>query len=227
MGEGLLEQVPATDPASLAAAAPAFENAAAEDVVTWATAVFGPRLTLASSFQDVVLLDLAVRADPGIEVAFLDTGAHFAETLEFVEAMRKRYDLNLVVLRPGPDAAPWPCGSARCCELRKVAPLRAHLARRDAWMTGIRRAETATRASAPVVSIDPTFDVVKVNPLARWSDGDVARYLERHRLPLHPLVPRGYPSIGCAPTTSPVLEGSDGRAGRWAGLEKTECGLHG
>lgn len=203
-----------------------FEAATATEVIEWAVGTFGDRLSLACSFQDLVVLDLALSVDPVIEVVFLDTGEHFSETLQFLRAVTERRKLNLVVLRPGPEAEAWPCGTARCCELRKVVPLRAHLADRDAWMTGIRRAESPTRAQTPVVSWDPTFGVAKVNPLATWSDEEVTAYLRDRRLPLHPLVSRGYRSIGCAPTTAPVADGQHGRAGRWSGLDKTECGLH-
>jgi phosphoadenosine phosphosulfate reductase len=195
--------------------------------VEWAVAEYGGRLALAASFQDIVLIDLAVKVDPGIEVVFLDTGAHFPETLAFVEEVRARYDLNLVVTHPGPEAETWPCGSARCCELRKVAPLRAALAGKSAWLTALKRSDAPTRAAAPVVGWDHAFGLVKVNPMAAWSDDDIESYLTDHGLPAHPLVARGYRSIGCAPTTRPTAVGEDPRAGRWAESGKTECGLHG
>lgn len=204
----------------------AFETAPAGAVIAWAVDRFGPGLSLACSFQDCVLLDLAVAVDPAVEVLFLDTGAHFPETLDYVETVRAHYDLNLVVLRPGPDAAAWPCGGERCCEVRKVLPLDRHLAERQAWMTGLKRVDAATRADAPIVAVDDRRAVVKVNPIATWTDADVANYQADHRLPVHPLVPRGYLSIGCAPTTRPVGAGEDPRAGRWAGTGKVECGLH-
>lgn len=203
-----------------------FETAPAEDVVEWAVSTFSSGLSLTCSFQDVVMLDLALRVEPRLEVVFLDTGGHFPETLAFVEQMRRRFEANLVVLRPGPEAAGWPCGTSRCCELRKVAPLQAHLDARDAWLSGLRRSEAPTRAATPIVAFDPRFDVVKVSPLATWSDERVARYVADRQLPQHPLVARGYPSIGCAPTTDPVAPGADARSGRWAGSVKTECGLH-
>jgi phosphoadenosine phosphosulfate reductase len=176
--------------------------------------------------QDAVLVDLAVRADPGVEVVFLDTGFHFPETLAYVEEVRARYGLNLKVLRPGPEADGWPCGTERCCEVRKVVPLDAALRDRGAWFTGLKRVDAATRAQAPIVSWDDRRGLVKVNPLAAWTDDDIAFYSADHRLPVHPLVSEGYLSIGCAPTTRPVAAGEDTRAGRWAGSGKTECGLH-
>jgi len=203
-----------------------FESAPAGKVIAWAVERFGGQISLACSFQDCVIIDLAVGVDPGLEVLFLDTGFHFPETLAYVEEVRRRYDLNLRVLRPDPEADAWPCGSERCCEMRKVIPLDRALADRQAWMTGLKRVDAATRVATPVVSWDEARGLVKVNPLAVWTEGDVQHYQADHRLPIHPLVPRGYLSIGCAPTTRPVAPGEDPRAGRWAGSSKTECGLH-
>ena len=203
-----------------------FETAPASTVVRWAVDTFGDGLVLAASFEDIVLIDLATKFAPDIEVVFLDTEAHFPETLTFVDEVRARYGLNLTVTRPGPEAAAHPCGSAQCCQLRKVEPLRRALAGKTAWLTSLKRADGPTRAGAPIVSWDAGFGLVKVNPLASWTPDDVATYLADRGLPTHPLVARGYLSIGCAPTTRPVGEGEDVRAGRWAGLDKSECGLH-
>ncbi|MGH9100132.1 MAG: phosphoadenylyl-sulfate reductase, partial [Acidimicrobiales bacterium] len=153
-------------------------------------------------------------------------GYHFPETLEYVETVRRRYDLNLRVLRPGPEADGFPCGSDRCCQMRKVVPLDRALAGRQAWMTGLKRVDSPTRATTPIVSWDDTRHLVKVNPIVTWTEDDVAHYQDDHDLPVHRLIPRGYLSIGCAPTTRPVAPGEDPRAGRWAGSNKTECGLH-
>jgi len=201
-------------------------TAPAGKAIRWAVDEFGGDLVLAASFQDVVLIDLAVKVDPRIEVVFLDTGAHFPETLEFVERVRALYDLNLTITQPVPEASGWPCGTERCCELRKVAPLRNVLAEKRAWLTSLKRSDAPTRAAAPVVGWDATFGVVKVNPLATWTDDDVDSYLVDHDLPIHPLMAQGYRSIGCAPTTRPTAEGEDPRSGRWSGTGKTECGLH-
>ncbi len=203
------------------------ERAPARAVVEWAIGRFGADLVVAASFQDIVLVDLAVGVEPAVEVVFLDTEAHFPETLAFVEQVRSRYGLNLTVTTPGPEAAAWPCGSARCCESRKVAPLRRALTGKQAWLTSLKRTDAPTRAHAPVVCWDDAFGLVKVNPLATFTEAEVAAYLRDRGLPVHPLVARGYLSIGCAPTTRPVHPGEDARAGRWAGSEKTECGLHG
>jgi phosphoadenosine phosphosulfate reductase len=167
-----------------------------------------------------------VKVDPQIEVVFLDTEAHFPETLAFVEEVRARYDLNLTVTHPGPDADAWPCGSERCCQMRKVEPLRQALAGKRAWITALKRSDATTRSAAPVVGWDEGFGLVKVNPMAAWTDDDIDSYLADHGLPAHPLIAQGYRSIGCAPTTRPTAEGEDPRAGRWTGSGKTECGLH-
>jgi phosphoadenosine phosphosulfate reductase len=204
-----------------------FETAPASKVIRWAIDEFGDSLVLAASFEDIVLVDLATKVAPGIEVIFLDTEAHFPETLEFVESARQRYNLNLTVTKPGPEAAAYPCGSDQCCQFRKVAPLKRAVSGNRAWMTSLKRVDGPTRADAPIVSWDDGFGLVKVNPLVTWTNDDIAAYLAQHDLPAHPLVSRGYLSIGCAPTTRPVAEGEDPRAGRWAGLDKSECGLHG
>ncbi len=213
-------------PGDLAVVQERLERATASQVIEWAVGRFGRGLVLACSFQDCVVVDLAVRADPGIEVLFLDTGAHFPETLAYVEAVRSRYDLNLRIVRPGRDAEASPCGTERCCEVRKVAPLARALSGKAAWLTGLRRADAPTRAGAAVVAWDAPRGVVKVNPIAAWTDADVDRYSRAHHLLEHPLRARGYRSIGCAPATRPVGAGEDARAGRWPGTERTECGLH-
>jgi phosphoadenosine phosphosulfate reductase len=203
-----------------------FESAPASSVIRWAVETFDDSMVVAASFEDIVLIDLVTKVRPGIEVVFLDTEAHFPETLSFVEDVRARYGLNLTVTKPGPDAAAHPCGTEQCCQFRKVEPLRRALAGKRAWMTSLKRADGPTRGDAPIVSWDASFGLVKVNPLATWTDDDITSYLADHALPVHPLVSRGYRSIGCAPTTRPVAEGEDPRAGRWSGLDKSECGLH-
>jgi phosphoadenosine phosphosulfate reductase len=203
-----------------------FESAPASAVIRWAIESFGDSLVLAASFEDIVLIDLATKVAPGIEVVFLDTEAHFPETLSFVDDMRERYGLNLTVTKPGPEAAAYPCGSDQCCQFRKVEPLRQALSGKRAWLTSLKRSDGPSRADAPIVSWDAGFGLVKANPLATWTEDDVSSYLSDHELPVHPLTLRGYRSIGCAPTTRPVVDGEDARAGRWAGADKSECGLH-
>jgi phosphoadenosine phosphosulfate reductase len=215
------------DAQELASLGVRFETAPASAVIRWAVDRFGDSLVLAASFEDIVLIDLATKIEPHLEVVFLDTEAHFPETLAFVEEVRARYGLNLTVTKPSPEAVAHPCGTELCCQYRKVEPLRRAMEGRAAWLTSLRRSDGPTRAGAPVVSWDAGFGLVKVNPLATWTDEDIASYLKDHDLPVHPLVPLGYRSIGCAPTTRPVADGEDARAGRWAGLDKSECGLHG
>lgn len=215
------------EPAGLAEVSDQLERAGAGAAIRWAVDRFGAATALACSFQDCVIVDLATQVDPRLEVVFLDTGFHFPETLEFVELVRERYRLNLTVTHPGRGADVWPCGSAECCQRRKVEPLFAALRGRSAWLTGLKRCDAPTRATTPVVGWDEAREMVKVNPLATWSENDIAAYVAEHRLPVHPLLSQGYLSIGCAPTTLPVAPGSDPRSGRWADSAKTECGLHG
>lgn len=200
-----------------------FEGAPASRIVRWAVERFHPHLSLLASMTDAVLIDLAVRLEPSIEVVFIDTGHHFPETLETVEVVRRRYGLNLRILTVGPEPAPLVDG---CCSATKVAQLDRALAGRQAWLSGLRRAEAPSRAGAPIVSIDGR-GLVKVNPLATWTDDDIAGYIAEHDVAVNPLVARGYPSVGCRPCTHPVAEGADPRSGRWAGSNRTECGLHG
>jgi phosphoadenosine phosphosulfate reductase len=212
--------------AELAEVSARLEGAGPVETLRWAVDRFGGKLALAASFQDAALIDMAVNVDPSIEVIFLDTGYHFPETLAYVERLRRRYDLNLVVTHPEVALDVFPCGSSRCCELRKVVPLAKALEGRSAWITGLKRVDTPERAEAPVVAWDPGRSMVKINPVAAWDDDDVDEYVAVHDLPRHPLNYVGYISIGCAPMTVPVPEGSHPREGRWAGTGKTECGLH-
>ena len=195
-------------------------------IIEWTVNRFPGKIALAASFQDAALVDMTVGVDPGIEVIFLDTEFHFPETLAYVERLRSRYDLNLVVTHPEVPLDEFPCGSNRCCELRKVVPLAKALSGRSAWITGLKRVDTPERAGAAVIAWDLIRNMVKVNPLAAWDDDDVDAYVAARDLPRHPLNYVGYVSIGCAPTTVPVPEGHHPREGRWAGTGKTECGLH-
>lgn len=202
------------------------EGAPAADIVAWAVDTFGSRLCLAASMADTVLVDIATRVDPDVEVVFLDTGFHFAETLQTLRRAQVRYQLNLRVERPEPRARDlFAVTTDSCCGARKVALLDRALAGKDAWMTGVRRTETTNRAGTPVVGLDKR-GLVKVCPLATWTDDDVERYITEQDLIVNPLQFDGYPSIGCWPCTERVLDGADPRSGRWAGSGKTECGLH-
>lgn len=212
----------------LNAASRDLEAQPATAVIEWAWNRYGPDVILAASFQDCVLIDLVSQVAPGVEVAFLDTGYHFAETLWYVEQVRSRYDLNLSMITPEvPLDDQWLTDPDACCNARKVEPLARALSGKAAWMTGLRRDEASSRAQAPIVAYDIGKGLVKVNPIATWSDLDVEGYVRDHDLPVHPLADRGYASIGCWPCTRPVQEGESARSGRWAGTDKTECGLHG
>lgn len=202
------------------------EAASPVEVLTWAFERFGRDAVLTSSFQDCVLIDLAVQVDPGVRVVFLDTGYHFPETLAYMRHVQERYGLDLEVVVPAIPLDDRPCGSPGCCEARKVTPLDTVLAGARAWLTGVKRVDTPERANAPVVAWDAKKHVVKVNPIVAWTEDDVEAFVVQRDLPRHPLNAVGYFSIGCAPTTRPVTAGQDPRAGRWPGSVKTECGLH-
>jgi phosphoadenosine phosphosulfate reductase len=203
-----------------------FEHAPAQAIIQWAVDTFHPHLSLAASMTDAVLVDLAVSVEPSIEVTFIDTGYHFPETLETVERVRRHYGLNLRMMTVPPhDEELWKVDPENCCSAIKVGQLDRALAGKEAWMSGLRRAESPTRAEAPIVVRD-LRGLVKVNPLATWSDLDVQGYIRDHDIITNPLLERGYLSIGCWPCTKPVAPGEDPRSGRWNGSDKTECGLH-
>ncbi len=216
------------DLGELARVSQELETKPASAAIRWAYDRFEGRVVVAASFQDCVLIDIAVSAVPDIEVVFLDTQYHFAETLWYQVRVRERYNLNLKVMQPlvAPDDM-WQIDQNECCAIRKVEPLARALADKDCWITGLRRAESPSRAKAPIAHLDIGRGIVKVNPVATWSDVDIDGYRKDHDLLVHPLKEHGYPSIGCWPCTRPTHEGEDARAGRWAGTGKTECGLHG
>jgi len=199
----------------------------ADRILTWAHATHGDGVCVTASFGDAVLAHLAHRVVPGIEITLLDTGYLFAETEWFADDLVARFGLDLRIVRPEPDLERnvWQTDTDACCAARKVEPLQRALAGRTAWVSGLRRADSPGRRRTPIVHDDLLNGVVKVNPLAAWTDHDVAEYAATHDLPDHPLADRGYASIGCWPCTRPVA-GGDPRSGRWAGSDKTECGLH-
>jgi phosphoadenosine phosphosulfate reductase len=210
-------------------------DATAEQVLAWGAETFGRGLIVASNMQDAVLIDLAARALPGVDVLFLETGYHFPETLGTRDAVASTYAVTIVDALPEHTVAEqdsllgrdlFARDPDRCCHLRKVVPLRRTLARYDAWVTGVRRVEAPTRANTPLVTYDENNGLVKLNPLAAWTDADMEAYIAEHSVLVNPLVAAGYPSIGCRTCTVKPLPGADPRSGRWAGLTKTECGLH-
>lgn len=211
----------------LAARSAELEGATAFEIIAWASNAFGDGLCLTTSLTDALLIDLATSVAPRIEIIFLDTQYHFAETLDMAVTVQERYRANLRVMRP--DFALddlWQLDTETCCKRRKVDQLDAALAGKTAWLSGLRRADDPSRVATPIVERDRR-GLVKVNPIATWTDDQVTAYLAEHDVPVNSLQAKGYPSIGCWPCTQPVADGEPARAGRWAGTTKTECGLHG
>ena len=210
-------------------------NASAIDLLRWTDEHFSGNYVVASNMQDAVLVDMAAKVRPGVDILFLDTGYHFAETIGTRDAVESVYDVNVVNVTPERTVAEQDAllganlfarEPNECCRLRKVEPLTKALAGYRAWVTGIRRVEAPTRANAPLISWDKAFGLVKINPIAAWSDDDMQAYIDANGVLVNPLVDEGYPSIGCAPCTAKPIVGADPRSGRWAGTGKIECGLH-
>ena len=219
----------------VARAAEDLADASADDILRWATRTFGERICVTSSMTDAVIIHMASAIAPGIDVVFLDTGYHFAETIGTRDAVAAVYPVNLVNVTPSrtvaeQDAELGPRLYGRnpdlCCYLRKVEPLERTLQRYDAWITGVRRDETVERRDARVVEWDGRREMVKVNPIAGWSQKQVDDYIADNGILVNPLVYDGYPSVGCATCTLKVTPGENPRSGRWAGTGKTECGIH-
>ncbi|MEY2457806.1 MAG: phosphoadenosine phosphosulfate reductase [Acidimicrobiaceae bacterium] len=211
------------------------EGKTPQEILAWAADTFGDRFCISSSMGDGVLSSLAASVQPGIDVVFLDTGYHFAETIGTRDAIDQVYDVNVRTVLPlltvneqdaehGKDL--WRTDPDRCCAMRKVEPLNRALESYDAYASGIRRDESPSRADTAVVEWDDKRGKVKINPLAAWTQDDVDVYVDEHGILVNPLAYDGYPSIGCAPCTHRVAEGEDPRSGRWKGSQKTECGLH-
>jgi len=204
-------------------------------VLTWAGETFGEFFAITSSMADGLLAHLASRAVPGVNVVFLNTGYHFAETIGTRDWITGVLPITLHDILPARTVAEQDAEHGAklyerdpdlCCALRKVQPLAAALAGYTAWGSGVRRDESATRTGTKVVDWDAKRGMVKVNPLAAWTQDDVDTYVAEHQVPVNPLAEIGYASIGCEPCTRPVAPGEDPRAGRWAGKNKVECGLH-
>ena len=211
------------------------ELAPAESIIEWAVATFGDRFAITSSMGDAVLSHLASKVAPGIDVLFLDTGYHFAETIGTRDAVEATLPVRMLTITPKQTVAEQDAAHGKdlyltdpdlCCALRKVQPLESALEPYDAWATGLRRDETPDRVMAPVIGWDESKRKVKVSPLARWSAEQVDRYIAENNVLVNPLQYDGYPSIGCWPCTRRVSPGEDPRSGRWAGTGKTECGIH-
>lgn len=216
------------------------EGTGARELLRWAARTYGDRLAFSVSFgnpEGMVLLDMLSRIPEARDARIftLDTGFLFAETVRFREEVVERYGIDLEVVRPGLSVeeqverygeAMRSCNPDLCCQVRKVEPQKRFLRGYDAWLTGIRRGQTEQRAETPVLEWEEKFEVVKVSPLVSWTEDQVEEYVRDYDVPLNPLLSMGYRSIGCEPQTRPVAPGEDPRAGRWAGMEKTECGLH-
>jgi phosphoadenosine phosphosulfate reductase len=210
------------------------EGATALEIMGWAAERFGPGLVVTSSMADTVMIHLAEQVAPGVDVVFLDTGYHFVETIGTRDAVSAVHAVNVINvtadLTPAQQDARYgkdlfATDPDRCCAMRKVAPLSRALEPYAAWATGLRRADSAARAQTPVVSWDARRHIMKVAPIATWTDDDVADYIERNGLMVNPLLDDGYTSIGCEPCTVRSAA-DDARGGRWAGRAKTECGIH-
>lgn len=213
------------------------EDAPPEVVVRWASRTFSSGLAVTSSMADAVLIDLVARVAPGTDVIFLDTGYHFEATLTMRDAVAATYRgrVNLLTVEPERTVAEQDAEHGRdlfardpdrCCFLRKVLPLDRALAGYDAWASGLRRDDSLARSRTPVVDWDARRSLVKVNPLARWTQSDVDAYIDRHGILTSPLLYDGFASVGCFPCTRRVNDGEDRRSGRWAGSAKVECGIH-
>lgn len=216
-------------------AAEELADAPAEEVIRWAVDTFGERICVTSSMTDAVIIHLAAGVQPGIDVVFLDTGYHFAETIGTRDAVEAVYPVNVINVTPSrtvaeQDAELGPRLYGRnpdlCCYLRKVVPLEQALGPYDAWITGVRREETSARSDTKVVEWNERRQMVKVNPIVGWTQDQVDAYITENGVLVNPLVYDGYPSIGCATCTARVEPGADPRSGRWTGTGKTECGIH-
>jgi len=231
-------RAPAWEVEDLASINTSFRNRSAEDLLDWATARFGQQIVLTCSFggaSGMVLLDMIARIGCGTPVIFLDTDLLFPETYALAEAAARRYGVAIERRRPALTLAEQEIQEGarlyerdpdRCCGIRKVAPLADALRPYNAWISGIRRDQSSSRAGTELVQWSDRHNLLKVNPLAYWTERDVWRYVHANQVPYNPLLDQGYASIGCGPCTRKAGAGEDLRAGRWAGFAKTECGIH-
>ncbi|MDF2440155.1 MAG: phosphoadenosine phosphosulfate reductase [Abditibacteriota bacterium] len=217
------------------------ESATPSEILQWAMETYGPKLTMATAFGAegcaLIAMIAGIRDRTGLtlDIFNLDTGYQFPQTLALRERIQKQYGLE-VRLVSNAETVPemearfggpiYNRDSNECCRLRKVVPLNDAVRGFEAWITAIRRDQTPERAAQPIIGMDAKFDLVKINPLANWSKAQVWAYIRENNVPTNPLHDQGFPSIGCWPCTRPVKEGDDDRAGRWAGTDKRECGLH-
>lgn len=214
------------------------DRATPEETLLWAFEEFQEHVTLATGFgaEGVALIDMAVRINPRVDVFFLDTAFLFPETYEVRRRLEDRYQIEIRAFETditpeqqelGFGAKLWSTDPDLCCRLRKLEPLKDALRGKDAWITAIRRHQTLERSSARVIEWDYQWQLMKINPLVRWTRQQVWEYIAKNDVPYNPLHDQGYPSIGCTHCTQPVLPGEPERAGRWPGHAKRECGIHG
>lgn len=214
-----------------------FENAWPEEVLHWSLKTFGSDVAMATGFgpSGIALMHMLSRVDSSATVFYLDTDLLFPETHDLKRRLAERFGLTFTRVHSGislqeqarqesPDL--WRSNPDRCCLIRKVLPLRRFLSTREAWITGIRRDQSPTRGTIGIVHWDEANGLVKINPLANWSEEQIWQYIDINDLPYNPLHDSGYPSLGCVPCTKPVDVGEDARAGRWKGHDKLECGIH-
>lgn len=206
-------------------------------IIQWAGETYGDKLAIGTSLgaEAMVIMDIASRIIPKVPYIFLDTGFHFSDTLDLLEKAKRRYNANIIVAKteitPARQAALhgeqlFFRDPSACCEIRKIEPMRKALKPYQAWLSGMRRDQTAVRANMGHADWDSKFGLLKISPILEWTWDDVWKYIQENDVPYNRLHDMGYPSIGCAPCTKPVKPGEDPRSGRWAGFDKTECGLH-
>lgn len=214
-----------------------FENSSPAEILSWADERFGPRVALATGFgaEGCALISMFTEINPKARFFYLDTDLLFPETYELRDRLAQKYGitferqtarLSLAEQATKYGEKLWESEPNLCCQLRKVEPLKQYFANLDAWITAIRRDQSAARREAGIVERDKKFGIIKINSLARWTKREVWKYIIRNDVPYNILHDRNYPSIGCAPCTSPALSGENDRSGRWRGSSKTECGLH-
>lgn len=214
-----------------------FETSSAQEILAWSLGTFGSGLSLGTAFgaSGMVLIDIALEMDSALDIFYIDTGYFFPETLALIQRAERHYGRPFRKVVPGPEADEAEAGSKeplyrtdpdRCCSLRKVVPMKEALSDSTAWMTALRRDQSSSRATTPILRWSAPHALVKIAPLVHWTEEEIWSYLRQRNLPFNPLHDQGYPSIGCRPCTEPVAPGADPRSGRWAGLAKTECGLH-